>query len=78
MTPERRLEISEDIAAELRPAKPHWCEDGKHIGDHCGARATFWSDDVVPGKTVWMCDRHADEFLMRTDGGAVNEAGNDE
>jgi hypothetical protein len=41
-------------------------ESHRHV-EPCGAPAAWWSDDVSPDRTIWMCDRHVNEALRRAD-----------
>jgi hypothetical protein len=73
MNAERREEIREDVARELRPVV-HYCEIAseptKHyepVASPCGRVATWWSDEIQDGATVWMCDAHQREIALRTD-----------
>lgn len=72
MSAEIRRGVAEDVAGVLRPKPVRRCqhrESGDDSYDPCSRRATFWTDDMVPGFTVWLCDAHADEWLLGTDGG---------
>jgi hypothetical protein len=33
----------------------------------CGAPATWWSDDLAEGQTVWMCDEHQTQMARDVD-----------
>jgi hypothetical protein len=45
-------------------------DESYRVTEPCGRPATWWSDDVSEGSTVWMCERHCLETMRRVDGEA--------
>lgn len=54
--------------------RKHYCEIHVEAADEsrtptepCGKMATWSSEDIVAGTTVWMCDAHQRDIAMRSD-----------
>jgi hypothetical protein len=72
MNAARRSEIRDDVAREIElatRAHNHLCQIAQPTpgAPLCLEPAVWSSDDVKPGRTIWMCDACAQQVLMDTE-----------
>jgi hypothetical protein len=58
----KRCQVAAYPTSSLEPVAPP-----------CGQTAAWWTDDMTPGVTVWMCEGCAQDFMRHTDNVSCEE-----